>query len=384
MRRMEDEFSNAVLTSRAAWIEHRKALKKLKRLAEQAPDASALAFELAAEELRRKAVADLYYFGVESPQARYIQRLEKLEDPEIEAEKEALFYETYNHDRKRYEELATRGFFDLPKGKGELLRNGPSLNFDEELGSTLAASQYATYNTARMNMRLAEEESWVAGNGYYSPAVCEAFLQTIDEAPAVFAGVIQKKWHGEARIRDRALASLAGWVGARMKLAPGWELTKVLREEAKDTPFAQWAVLKQLIAELPGAVTIEWAALSREEPAAVLVRRIEAKLKKQGLQAAKLYRKDRLIGEPLESPAAGNEDDLEEFEVRETVRQQLNALPGWVEKAKLSEQERRVYELDMRTDHNTQVIASELQLDQDTVRQYRKRYRDKLRAAAGL
>ena len=87
-------------------------------------------------------------------------------------------------------------------------------------------------------------------------------------------------------------------------------------------------MIQRLIAELPGAWTIEWTALSREEPATVLVSRIEAKLKKQGLQAAALYRKGRLVGEQPELPAAGDEDDLEEFEVRETVRQQLNALPG--------------------------------------------------------
>jgi hypothetical protein len=50
-------------------------------MAEQKPAATALAFELIAEELRQKALEDLFYFGVASPQARFTRRLEKLEDP---------------------------------------------------------------------------------------------------------------------------------------------------------------------------------------------------------------------------------------------------------------------------------------------------------------
>jgi hypothetical protein len=59
----------------------------------------------------------LYYYAVASPQARYARRLDELEDPKTEDEKEALFYETYDHDRERYEELAAQGFFNLPKEK---------------------------------------------------------------------------------------------------------------------------------------------------------------------------------------------------------------------------------------------------------------------------
>lgn len=82
-------------------------MSMLRKMAEQKPAATALAFELIAEELRQKALQDLFYFGVASPQARYTRRLEKLEDPKAQAEKEALFYETYYHDRKRYEKLAS-------------------------------------------------------------------------------------------------------------------------------------------------------------------------------------------------------------------------------------------------------------------------------------
>ena len=56
-------------------------------MAEQKPAATALAFELIAEELRQKALEDLFYFGVALPQARYTRRLEKLEDSKAQAEK---------------------------------------------------------------------------------------------------------------------------------------------------------------------------------------------------------------------------------------------------------------------------------------------------------
>jgi hypothetical protein len=104
-------------------------------MAEQRPATAAFAFDLAAEEPQLRASLDLYYFGVLSPQARYTQQLERIENHATEARREALFYETYDHDRERYEELAAQGVFDLPKGKEDLLRKGPSLNFDEEIGA---------------------------------------------------------------------------------------------------------------------------------------------------------------------------------------------------------------------------------------------------------
>jgi hypothetical protein len=187
-------------------------------MAEQNPAVAAFAFDIAAEELQSKAFIDLYYYAVASPQARYARRLEELEDPETEDEKEALFYETYDHDRNRYEELAAQGFFDLPKEKEELLREGPSLNFDEEVRSTLAAMQHTAYKMAKYRMRVAGEESRAAGQGYYGPAVCEAFLETSDQFPVIFAGVVQEKWGGDPRTRQRAATSLTGWVRSRVSL----------------------------------------------------------------------------------------------------------------------------------------------------------------------
>ncbi|MGI8540233.1 MAG: hypothetical protein ACR2N0_10715 [Rubrobacteraceae bacterium] len=101
-------------------------------MAAQNPNPAALGFEIAAQQLQEKALIDAYYYGIVSPQARHARRLEKAESSEEAADKEALFHETYHHDHERYKELASQGFFDLPKKKEELLRKGPSLNFDEE------------------------------------------------------------------------------------------------------------------------------------------------------------------------------------------------------------------------------------------------------------
>jgi hypothetical protein len=110
-------WSREVRASLSPWRKYQGGLRTLRKMAGQNPAVAAFAFDIAAEELQRKAFIDLYYYAVASPQARYARRLEALEDPETEGEKEALFYETYDHDRERYEELAAQGFFNLPKEK---------------------------------------------------------------------------------------------------------------------------------------------------------------------------------------------------------------------------------------------------------------------------
>jgi DNA-binding CsgD family transcriptional regulator len=78
-----------------------------------------------------------------------------------------------------------------------------------------------------------------------------------------------------------------------------------------------------------------------------------------------------------------DEQLLAEFELREDLRQKLEQLRIWVEKANFSELEARVHDLDMRTEYDTKTIARALDLKGDTVRVLRKRYTDKLRKAAG-
>jgi hypothetical protein len=87
-------WSREVRASLSSWRKYQGGLRTLRKMAWQNPTVAAFAFELAAEELQSKAFIDLHYYGVASPQARYQRRVEELEDPETEAEKKALFYET--------------------------------------------------------------------------------------------------------------------------------------------------------------------------------------------------------------------------------------------------------------------------------------------------
>ena len=322
-------------------------------MAEQKPTRAAFAFDLVAEELQRKALEDLYYFGVLSPQSRYIQRLERIEDNATEAEKEELFYETYYHEPERYEELAAQGFFDVPKEKEDLLRKGPSLNFDEEMGATLATMQHGRYRVARYWMAIAGERSRAAGKGFYGPAVCDAFLEPFDQFPVIFAGKIQEKWSGDPRTRHRAMVSLTGWVAARISLAVHPRLRAALDNVEGSSAF------EQLLQGIAGATAIEWALLEREEPLAVLVTRTALHLEKEGDEATKLNRQDKLLGSGLDSQLGTEETDLADLEGFR-MREELRAVR---EAAKLSRQEHQVIELALR-EHTNPAIAKKLGLGQ--------------------
>jgi DNA-binding CsgD family transcriptional regulator len=361
-------WTRSIRASLASWRRYQDGLRMLRKMAEQKPAATALAFELIAEELRQKALEDLFYFGVASPQARYTRRLEKLEDSKAQAEKEARFYETYYHDRKRYEKLASQGFFDLPKEREELLRKGPSQNFDEEIGSTLAAMQHTTYKFARHNLSIAGEESRAAGQGYYGPAICDAFLEVIEQAPVIFAGVVQQKWGGNPRTRQGAAAALTGWVGSRISLHINPRLKTALGNVQGSTAF------EQIVQRLSGAVVIEWATLERREPLSVLVRRTALHLEKEGDQASRLNQKGKLAAGEPEEGFGTDEPDLEEFRLREELRALKDA-------AKLSEQEHQILELALG-EQPDRVIAEKLNLKVNSVKTVKKRARRKLKQAA--
>jgi RNA polymerase sigma factor (sigma-70 family) len=339
-------------------------------VAEQRPAATAFAFDIVAEELQRKAFMDLYYFGVQSPQDRHMRRLEAIEAPEAEAEKERLFFATYDHDPERYKELAAQGFFDLPKEKEALLRKGPSLTFDEELGSTLAAMQYNTYRIARVAMSIAGEESRVAGVGYYGLPVCEAFLEVSEQFPIIFAGVMQEKWGGHPRTRHWAAASLTGWVRSRISLSINPRLKAALEG------IGGSSASEQILQELAGAVVTEWATLERGEPLSVLVTRAALRLEKEGDQASRLDREGKLAeGEP-DKQSGVHEQDLDEFMLREELR-------ALKEAAKLSELEHQVLQLALEEDRSNNSIAEHLNLTVNSVKTLKKRARKKLRQAAG-
>ena len=129
--------------------------------------------------------------------------------------------------------------------------------------------------------------------------------------------------------------------------------------------------------ELPAEALIAW---DEREFGKTVLRDLRSKvaegLSKQGREAT--------IRPAKINEAPPDEVALEAFELQEESGYELGRLKGWVENAKFSELEQRVYELDMKTDHETPVIAHTLGIADATVRQCRKRYRDKLRKVAGL
>jgi hypothetical protein len=362
-------WSREVRASLSSWRKYQGRLRTLRKMARRNPTVAAFAFELAGEELQSKAFIDLYYYGVASPQARYQRRVEELEDLETEVEKEALFYETYYHDRERYEELAAQGFFDLSKVKEELLRRGPSLNIDEEVRSTLAAMQHTTYKMVKYRMRVAGEESRAAGQGYYGPGVCEAFLETSEQFPVIFAGVVQEKWGGDPRTRQRAAASLTGWVGSRISLSRNLRLKAALEGERGISAF------EQLLEALGGAVAVEWAALERPMPLDVLVTRSALRLEKEGDQAGRLRHVGKLAAQRPDEEHGSDEPDLKEFMLREELR-------ALKEVAELTEQEHQVLQLALEALPN-RVIAERLNISENTVKTHKRVGRKKLKQAAG-
>jgi hypothetical protein len=361
-------WAQDIEASVSAWRRYTQGLETLRKAAKQRPAAAAFAFDVAARELQGKALRDLYYFGVLSPQARYARRLDDIESPEVESEKEALFFATYDHDRAKYQELAAQGYFDLPKEKKELLRKGPMLNFDEEVGSALAAMQHTMYKTARHEMSVAGETSRAAGQGYYGPAVCEAFLEISSQGPVIFAGVLQKKWGGDPRTRRMAASALGGWVAARISLRYP-RLRTALGDVKQSSPY------EQLVEGVAGAVVIEWAALEREEPLAVLVSRTTHRLEKEGNQTSSLGFKGKLAAEGLDKGIGADEPDLEEFAMREDLRTLQEA-------AKLTEQQRRILELTL-DDQPDRIIAERLGLTVDAVKSSKKLARQNMRRAVG-
>ncbi len=139
---------------------------------------------------------------------------------------------------------------------------------------------------------------------------------------------------------------------------------------------------------MPAAALVGWGNARREGSLKDFEASVTRSLEELGSEAA--IRPDKVLDELHEQAGrstgnamAGEDEDLAEFERNETLRQQSSQLQCWVEKAQLSTHERRVYELDMMN-LDTKAIAQQMAIAPSTVRQYRKRYTNKIRRAAGL
>jgi hypothetical protein len=249
-----------------------------------------------------------------------------------------------------------------------------------------AASRLELWNTAwsLMNELAAALKELGCGEKVVAEFACKMWLHVARQEPIFYARYIEPEDDVLSPLtREVAAAGLTGWMRARTSLTQNKRLREALaegggRSEAED----------KLRQELPGAVLAEWPHW-RQEGADGIARRVWDQLEHEGAKVGdQMTRKKKRVDVQPDSSldATGSEaEDLLEVERWETLQQDIRRLRGWVRSAGFSEREAQVYELDMKTNHNTGAIARELGIDDDTVRGFRKRYRDKIRRrAAGL
>ena len=177
-------------------------------------------------------------------------------------------------------------------------------------------------------------------------------------------------------LRREKAENLAGWVGSHINLGVNKRLSDALSEDSSSKGEA----FGKLLDELLPTTLIAHDQLQAEEglisaPGSGktnLVSRVETLIEKLGHQSTKLSREGKLDNSPVEQMPAAADESVEESDT----------LHYLVEKAKFTTHQAQVFELDMKTDHDTKAIAHELDVDSGTVRVLRKRYRDKLRKAA--
>ena len=209
--------------------------------------------------------------------------------------------------------------------------------------------------------------------------MCQVFLLLYRHS-FVFSGVVMSDRAGlHTRLRGWHAAVTAGWVGSKISLGKNKRLAGAL---ANERGGAQQALLR----ELSSATFVEWADARNNED---LVSGVVRSLEKLGRETA--IRPSKVRDAPLEEDAihrshdAGAEDeDLREFELRETLRQESERLKVWAESAGFSGREAQMHELDMRTNFDTAAAAQAMDVPENKARDYRSRYLAKLRRVAGL
>ncbi len=255
------------------------------------------------------------------------------------------------------------------------VKRSDTWELDEELEALWATMDYWLEEATAQMMDLALRKAKRAGEDNLLFAACMGYIAARREAENVLARVEPRVASPETR--KLLVAMLTGYVGARISLVHGKRLATVMGEENTDPR-------ERLRRELPGAVMDGWGETRNSN--IPLLSRVDRLLSKTGSESARLAR-DGKLAETLsssENMLGGSDEDLAEFERQETLRQELKRLEGWIKSAKFSEREAQVYELDMQMDYDTAAIARKLSIDTSTVRQYRKRYQDKVRKAAGF
>jgi hypothetical protein len=215
-------------------------------------------------------------------------------------------------------------------------------------------------------------------------AVCEIYVEVKLTEPFLLARsteIVSKQLPDKIR-EERLAEELTGYFLTQLLTSPGRRLGRALQEMGPPS--------SALLQELPAQALVAWAERGNEEFVLEgLKNRIADGIAKQASEASIRPAKvastttDELVDE--DSPDTGDPDsDLAGFEREETLRQQLAELREWIERAGLSTQERRVYELDMSTNYDTEAVARELDVDPGQVRVVRHNYKKKIVKASGL
>jgi hypothetical protein len=209
--------------------------------------------------------------------------------------------------------------------------------------------------------------------------VCEMYaLARREELRAGLAAIetVQKRFPKVAR-QEALTEVLTGCFLAQLKSDPERRLGRALATEKGIEESLHQALLR----ELPAEALTAWAERGHED-LKELRNRISGRLESLGRESSF---KDKLVDVATGIPERTEEEVLlDEFELRETLRQEVEQLKRWVESAKFSGREEQMYELDMRTNFDTTAAAREMGVSDKKARDYRSRYLAKLKQAAGL
>lgn len=240
-----------------------------------------------------------------------------------------------------------------------------------------AIAAHSTFETAWAGIYVATKRA-AANSEDPAPAVCEAFFEVARATPVLYGEVAERG--ADSTAKESAAVNLSGWLGTQLSLQyerVRGALDEVARAEGRSR-------YKQFVRELPSTSLTAWSEWRRGEPLRPGTGNRSFVSRASELLAALGSEEDRLLKHGGKLAEAEADAALEDFELREAMRQQLGQLESWVKNASLSQREVQVHELDMRTDHDTAAIAHELGIPPKKVRDYRSRYIAKIKRAAGL
>lgn len=236
-------------------------------------------------------------------------------------------------------------------------------------------------------MALAWREATLRNEDPYAPML-RAYFEWRRRGPITATPTKQEE--PDASIRQGWTIHLAGWVGAHMSLDRNPRVVAALRE---DPGGRQGGIRAKLADELVGSTLIAWTEREAGEPlrpggrVTNLVSRVGRQIAHLGSEAGRLLRRGKLAANESESLLVDDEDDIADFVLRETARQNSNLLEELITKEGfLAPRQRRVMELFLQ-DYTTKAIADEMNIDTDTIRQHKFRSLNKVREAfekAGL